>query len=111
MKVFSASIATATLLMVGAASAQTMMTGTISLIRTGWNDDSFAVVTVEAMPNPAGCARNDGYITHTSLPGYDTYYAAALTAYIARKRVVLVAHDSECFGSWPKLIGINLIQE
>jgi hypothetical protein len=87
------------------------MTGTISMIRTGWNDDSYAVVTQEGMPNPAGCTRADGYITHKSLPGYSTYYAAALTAYATHRRVMLVAHNSECFGGWPKLIGINLPQE
>jgi len=93
------------------AQAQTTMTGTISMIRTGWNDDSYAVVTVEAMPNPAGCSRADGYITHKSLPGYGTYYAAALTAYAAHRRVMLIAHNGECFGAWPKLIGINLVQD
>ena len=91
--------------------AQNMMTGTISMIRTGWNDDAFAIVTVEAMPNPAGCARADGYITHKSLPGYSTYYAAALTAFATRRRVVLTVHNTECYGGWPKLIGVNLIQE
>jgi len=91
--------------------AQTTMTGTIVMIRTGWNDDSYAVITAEPMPNPAGCSRDDGYITHITLPGYNTYYAAALTAYAARRRVMLIVHDSECYGPWPKLIGINLIQE
>ena len=59
---------------------------------------------------PQRCERST-YITHKSLPGYSTYYAAALTAYATHRRVMLVAHNSECFGGWPKLIGINLIQE
>src|SRR5690242_5076888 len=84
------------------AQAQTAMTGTISMIRTGWNDDSYAVVTAEPMPNPAGCQRADGYITNKSLPGYSTYYAAALTAYATHRRVMLIAHDGECYGPWPK---------
>ena len=91
--------------------AQGMMTGTISMIRTGWNDDSFAIVTVEPMPNPAGCARADGYISQKSFPGYNTYYAAALTAYATKRRVMLTVHNSECYAGWPKLIGVNLIQE
>jgi hypothetical protein len=112
MRTFAAlAVALAVLASTGPAAAQTTMTGTISMIRTGWNDDSFAVVTVEPMPNPAGCARADGYITHKSLPGYSTYYAAALTAYAVRRRVMLVAHNTECYGGWPKLIGINLTQE
>ena len=92
------------------AEAQTTMVGNITMVRTGWNDDSFAVVTAEPMPNPAGCARSDGYITQKSLPGYSTYYAAVLTAYASRRPVMLVAHDTECFGGWPKLIGVNLTQ-
>jgi hypothetical protein len=97
----------------GVAQAQTTMTGTILGVRTGWNNDSFAVVTVEPMPNPAGCRRSDGYVTDKSLPGYSTYLAAALTAYSVRRRVMLVAHDTECYGDggWPKLIGINLTQD
>jgi hypothetical protein len=91
--------------------AQTSMVGSLKMIRTGWNDDSFAVVSVENMPNPAGCSRSDGYITHKSLAGYNTYYAAALAAYATHRRVMLVVHNTECYGGWPKLIGINLIIE
>jgi hypothetical protein len=54
------------------AQAQTTMTGTIVMIRTGWNDDSYAVVTAEPMLNPAGCISNNGYISHITLPGYST---------------------------------------
>lgn len=93
------------------AQAQTMMTGTVSMIRTGWNADSFAIVTVETMPNPAGCSRADGYISSKPAPGYDTYLSAALTAYSVRRRVVLTVHNSECAGGWPKLIGVNLTQD
>ena len=93
------------------AQAQTMMTGTISMIRTGWNDDAFAIVTVEAMANPNHCSRADGYISTKAFPGYDTYLAAALTAYSVRRRVVLTVHNTECVGGWPKLIGINLTQD
>jgi hypothetical protein len=93
------------------AQAQTMMTGTISMIRTGWNDDAFAIVTVEPMANPNHCARADGYISQKPAPGYDTFLAAALTAYSVRRRVVLTVHNTECAGGWPKLIGINLTMD
>ncbi len=88
--------------------AQNMQAGTVTMIRTGWNSDSFAVVTAEPIANPARCPTPDGYISDKSLPGYSTYYAAALTAYLARRRVVITVHNSECWGSRPKLIGINL---
>jgi hypothetical protein len=88
--------------------AQTMQATSITMVRTGWNDDAFAVVPTEAVVNPANCQIKDGYISHRSLPGYTTYYAAALTAYMARRSVVITVHNSECYGNRPKLIGINL---
>lgn len=63
--------------------AQTAIFGSISLIRTGWNADSFAIVTREPIRNPANCPTPDGYISNKSFPGYSTFYAAALTAYAA----------------------------
>ena len=90
------------------AAAQTMKPGTISAIRTGWNDDSFAVVTTEPIVNPAHCREPDGYVSMRTLPGYSTYLAAALTAYVARAPVVVTVDDKECAGTRPKLIGINL---
>ena len=51
----------------------------------------------------------DGYISDKSLPGYTTYYAAALTALMtASPLVVVTVHNTECFAGRPKLIGINL---
>lgn len=88
--------------------AQQGTVGTVTLVRTGWNSDSFAVVTVEPIINPAKCPTADGYISDISLPGYRTYYAAALTAVTANLRVVITVHTSQCFGGRPKLIGINL---
>lgn len=100
------------LALVGIASpclSQTMTAGSINGIRTGWNADSFAITTVEPIVNPAHCPTPDGYISDKSLPGYDTYYAAALTAFIASSpSVVVTVHDTQCFGGRPKLIGINL---
>jgi hypothetical protein len=93
------------------AAAQTMQPGSVTMVRTGWNADSFAVVTAEPIVNPAGCGTPDGYISEKSLPGYETYYAAALTAIAARSHVVITVHDSECFGDRPKLIGINLTSD
>ena len=80
----------------------------VTMVRTGWNDDSFAVVTAEPIKNPAGCPTADGYISHISFPGYSTYYAAALSAYVTQRPVIIAVHDTECFAGRPKLIGINL---
>jgi len=89
--------------------SQTAAFGSITLIRTGWNSDSFAIVTQEPIKNPANCPTPDGYISEKSLPGYNTYYAAALTAYATRAQPVQITiHDTECFAGRPKLIGINM---
>jgi hypothetical protein len=95
------------------AAAQQMVPGTVTTVRTGWNSDSFAVVIDTAQVNPAGCTQSapgTGYVSDSSLPGYHTYYAAVLTAYITRRRVTITVHNTECQGgrTWPKLIGINL---
>ena len=93
------------------AMAQSHAVGSVTMVRTGWNADSFAVVTAEPIINPAGCPEPDGYISDKSLPGYATYYAAALTAIAARRRVVIAVHNSECFGTRPKILGINITSE
>jgi hypothetical protein len=88
--------------------AQTTMVGTITMVRTGWNDDGMGVVTAESMPNPARCPSTPGYVSTVQLPGYKTYLATALTAFAVRRKVHLIVHNTECVGGWPKLIGINL---
>jgi len=88
--------------------SQTMSNGTITMIRTGWNDDAFAIVTAEPIQNPAHCPEPDGYLSMRTLPGYSTYYAAALTAYTLKNPIVITTHNTECAGTRPKLIGINI---
>lgn len=91
------------------AQAQQAATGNITSLRTGWNSDSFGIVISAGQINPAGCPEgNLGYISTIDNPGYHTYYAAALTAYVARKQVSVVVHNSECIGPFPKIIGINM---
>jgi hypothetical protein len=91
-------------------SAQTSQQGSITVVRTGWNADSFALVTAEPIVNPARCPSPDGYISEKSSAGYQTYYSAALTAVASRLRVVVTVHNTECgFAGRPKLIGINLL--
>jgi hypothetical protein len=93
------------------ACAQSGQVGTIASIRTGWNADSFAIVTVEPIANPAHCQTADGYIAEKSQPGYSTYYAAALTAYATSSKVAIIVDNTTCgFAGRPKLIGIDLIK-
>jgi hypothetical protein len=90
--------------------SQTTAVGSITLIRTGWNFDSFGIVTREPIQNPANCPTPDGYVSDGTQPGYSTYYAAALTAYMANVPIQIVIHNSECVATRPKLIGINLMK-
>lgn len=88
--------------------AQQMIVANVTMVRTGWNSDSFAVVTAEQVINPANCSVPDGYISEQSLPGYRTYYAAALSALTLNTPVIVAVHNTECFSGRPKIIGINL---
>ena len=91
--------------------AQATVNGTITMIRTGWNDEQFAVVVNAPMLNPARCPAPDGYITHRSYPGYQTYLTTALAAFTANSQASVIVHNTECgVAGRPKLIGINLIQ-
>ena len=93
-----------------AASAQNARDATVTMVRTGWNSDSFAIVTAEPVLNPAFCPTPDGYISEKADPGYSTYYSAALTAIAHRLRVSVTVHNTECgFAGRPKLIGVNLL--
>jgi hypothetical protein len=96
------------------ANAQTSVTGPISLIRTGWFGDSFAVMLTlpagVAFPNPNSCSIGDqGAITDSTQPGYNTYYAAALTGFAARRPVTVIVHNTLCIQNRPVIVGINLL--
>ncbi|CAI8887778.1 hypothetical protein [Methylocaldum szegediense] len=103
--------AAAAALSVPAAGQPVSQAGSITMIRTGWNLDSFAVVTAEPIVNPAGCPTPDGYTSDKSFPGYETFYSAALTAFIARRRVIMVVDDTQCIHDRPKIVGINVTSE
>jgi hypothetical protein len=90
--------------------AQTTVVGSMTLLRTGWNADSFAIVTREPIQNPAHCPTADGYLSDGSQPGYSTYYAAALTAYMAGVPLQITIDNTQCDATRPKLIGINLMK-
>jgi hypothetical protein len=80
--------ALAALILVGftlpAVSQVTTPASLITMIRTGLDSESFAIVTQGPILNPEGCPTPDGYVADSSRPGYNTYYAAALAAYVSR---------------------------
>ncbi|KKB06741.1 hypothetical protein VE25_21495 [Devosia geojensis] len=90
--------------------AEVYVTGPIKILRTGWNSDSFGLELEAPQQNPAGCPNPLGYVSESSLPGYQTYYAAALAAYGAGKPVTAVidSNTGVCVHGYPKIIGINL---
>jgi hypothetical protein len=96
-----------TLVFATSAMAQVSSTGLITGIRTGWGDDLFAAVLNVPVLNPAGCASPDGYISHVSLPGYHTFYSAALSAYEKGRPVTVVVNSTQCVAGRPTILGIN----
>jgi hypothetical protein len=94
------------------AQAEVYINGTIKVLRTGWNSDSFGIEVDAPQQNPAGCPNNIGYISDSNQPGYKTFYAAAIAAYETGKpiSVVIDSNSGACIGGWPKIIGINLLR-
>jgi hypothetical protein len=88
----------------------TQFIATIKEIRTGWNSDQFGIVTNEPMQNPAGCPTPDGYVTDSTQPGFNTFYVAAITAFVERARIVVVVAGRGCVAGRPQLIGINVLR-
>ena len=120
-------LALAVLVLVGfalpAVSQTTAPPSLITMIRTGWDLESFAIVTQGPILNPENCPTPDGYLTDSSQPGYNTYYAAALAAYVSNTPVKItiprmVTHPTApqgldplfrpCDQGRPRLIGIDL---
>jgi hypothetical protein len=83
------------------------------MIRTGWYADSFAVVIQnQAVLNPKGCppGTTDGYESESSYPGHNTYFQAALAAYIANRHVTVTVDPNKCSSSGrPVILGINIL--
>ena len=120
-------LALAALILVGFASSAVSQTttaaGLITMVRTGWDTKSFAIVTQQPILNPQHCPIPDGYVSDSSQSGYNTYYAAALAAYVSKTPVLVVifdpsthpskatgtgTHPSPCDQGRPRLIGIDL---
>jgi hypothetical protein len=82
----------------------------VTTIRTGWNADSFAIVTLQPIANPAHCALPDGYIALKPQPGYGTYYEAALVALQSNLRIQMSVDNAACIAGRPKMIGVNVLR-
>lgn len=81
----------------------------ITMIRTGWAADSFAVVLNTPMKNPKGCTVPDGYESEASYPGHNTYFQAALASYIAKRLASVTVDNNKCSSSGrPVILGINI---
>jgi hypothetical protein len=69
-------------------------------------------VTNEPIHNPAHCPTPDGYVTNSAEPGFNTYYVAAIAAFVEGAKIVVVIdeHDGVCVAERPKLIGVNILR-
>ena len=83
--------------------------GVITSISTGWSADAIGVTNSALVVNPAGCGAPTHYVTTSSLPGYNTYYAAILTAYSTGSQVEFVVSNTVCTYSAPTIIGVNIV--
>jgi hypothetical protein len=101
-----------TLILAAAPAMAQTMTGptTVTMVRTGWNADAFAVVTPPPFANPGNCPITDGYVAQKPQKGYDTYYQAALLAFDKNARVQVTVANAGCLGGRPRIIGINLLR-
>jgi hypothetical protein len=86
----------------------TVSAGLIKQIDTGWESDTFGVMTTAAIVNPAGCTATDMYESSSPAAGYNTYYAAALTAFSTGSQVTVVVSNTTCTENRPTIIGIYI---
>ena len=87
----------------------TSSAGTIKLIGTGWSSAVFGIGTTAPLVNPAGCATTDQYQEISANPGYNTDYAAALTAYSTGSQVEVVVSNTVCTNTRPTIIGLYVL--
>ena len=82
--------------------------GSIISVSGGWSADIFSVTVTNVVPNPAGCAYSDGYAMSNSYPGYNTIYAAILTAFSTGSQVAVTVSNTVCIAGRPAIIGISV---
>ena len=84
----------------------TSSAGTITRVATGWSSATFGITITAPLVNPAGCATTDQYQETSANPGYNTDYAAALTAYTSGSQVQIVVSNTVCTNTRPTIIGL-----
>jgi|ERR1700735_1074962 hypothetical protein len=82
--------------------------GSIVAVNTGWSADEFGVSTTTAVVNPAGCPYTDGYIINSSEPGYNTFYAAVLTALSTGLQIAITVSNTQCTSGRPTIIAVSV---
>lgn len=82
--------------------------GLITSFSAGWSSDTFTVTNSSPIINPAGCAATGEYIATSTAPGYNTYYAAVLTAYSTGSNVAFIISNTTCTQGFPTIIGVNV---
>lgn len=92
--------------------AQTMTSTPTAITRigTGWNNEAFSVYINQPLINPANCPDTDEYGADTTIPGYNTHYAAALTAFATGKLVTFVISNTACSQGRPMIVGLYVNQ-
>lgn len=95
-----------------AAVAQTTTTTPTAIIKigTGWSNEAFSAYINQALINPANCVAADFYGADTTVPGYSTHYAAALTAFSTGKLVTFVISNTACSQGRPMIVGLYVNQ-
>jgi hypothetical protein len=83
--------------------------GVITSLEAGWSSDSIGVTNSASVVNPAGCTAASHYVSTSATPGYNTYYAAILTAYSTGAQVTFVVSNTVCTYSAPTIIGVNIV--
>ncbi|GLQ50502.1 hypothetical protein ACFFJT_00400 [Dyella flava] len=82
--------------------------GSIVSVSGGWSADTFSITVTNAVVNPAGCAYSDGYVMSISDGGYNTMYAAVLTAFSTGSQVVVTVSNTVCTAGRPTIIGVTV---
>ena len=98
------------LTLTGHARAQTSTaSGTITKVRTAWQDESYVIDHSSTPISVSGCA-TDGYASSASTAGYKTQLQVALLAFAADMPVTVTvsAVANDCVLGRPRILAVNV---
>jgi hypothetical protein len=78
--------------------------GKISLLSTGWVQDSMAITTTAPTVNPGCTVLNAGYATNPADPGHSLHHAVLLAAFLNNREVQIIADG--CVFDKPRIISV-----